>query len=595
MFSHYFQSVEKKGSMLTKVFKISSALVVVLVASFAIAQEDSKTEAEASTRVFQPRVRSFPTERVGINQINQLPLTLEDAIKLALKNNNDIDSSRINVRIAELNLKAARGAYDPVISNESYYESRTVPTASAIGGAGASGQFTQSDLNSSFTVSGFSPFAGASYQLDFTTAKTTTTNQNALLNPQFPSSLSFTYTQPLLRGRGFDIRRRNIEIAKKNLSLTDMQFRQKVIEIISQVEQAYWDLSFALKNLQTQIEGVKQAQSQLESNQRLVEKGVLAPIEIVAARSQVTTLEQNVYLAQEAVTRAENNLKSLILKDRLSDFWSVPIIPVSPVEVTVPQVSLEEAVSSALKNRLELQQIQVDKEIKEIDERFYRDQTKPQIDLVGTYAASGISGTAREIVRTSGTINPELLNRVNQLSALQNLPPLNIPPTTTTISRPPDVLAGNYFSSLTDLFTARYPTYRIGIRISLPFRNSVSEAQLGITLAEKQRLENQRLQAEQTIEAEVRNALQALRSAEARLKAATASRIAAEELYESEKRQFNAGLTTVYMVLQRQNDLLQAKNREIQAQTDLSKAIANFYRTIGTTLDQRGVTQLTEK
>ncbi|RMG07139.1 MAG: TolC family protein [Acidobacteria bacterium] len=575
--------------MLTKKSKavLIAPLLFTIFTSILYCQEKSNEEVKDSIKL---KVRPFPNERVGVNVISQLQLTLEDAIKMALQNNNSIDSSKINVRIAELNLQLARSAYVPKILAENYFESRTVPSASAIGGAGASGKFRQSDLNASMVIDGFSPFAGGSYQLNFSTARTTTTNQNALLNPQFPSSLSFTYNQPLLNGLRFDSKRRNIEIAKKNLSLTDTQFRQTVIDIISQVEQSYWELAFALKNLQTQIEAVKQAQTQLESNERLVAKGILAPIQLVETRNQLTTIEQNVYLAQESVTRAENNLKTLILKDRKSDIWFYSLIPISPIEVNLPQVSLEEAINLALKNRPELQQIQIDKEIREIDERFYKEQMKPQVDLVTSYAANGIAGTAREIVRTTGTINPELLNRVNQLSALQNLPPLNIPPTTTSILRPPDVLAGNYPSSLTDLFTSRYPTYRIGLRLSIPFTNSAAAAELGRTLAEKQKLENQKLQTEQIIESEVRNAFQALRSAEARLKAATSSRLTAEGLYESEKRQFNAGLTTLYMLLQRQNDLLQAKNRELQAQTDLSKAIANFYRTIGTTLEQRGVT-----
>ncbi|MBA2493120.1 MAG: TolC family protein, partial [Acidobacteria bacterium] len=117
------------------------------------------------------------------------------------------------------------------------------------------------------------------------------------------------YIQPLLRGRRFDINRRNIEIAKKNLSLTDSQFRQRAIEVIAQVEQAYWDLAYALRNLQVQIDAVKQARQQLESNQRLVSKGVLAPIDIIAANTQITTFEQSVYTAQEAITRAGTILK----------------------------------------------------------------------------------------------------------------------------------------------------------------------------------------------------------------------------------------------------------------------------------------------
>ncbi|HEX9919756.1 MAG TPA: TolC family protein, partial [Pyrinomonadaceae bacterium] len=191
---------------------------------------------------FEAASRPLPSaERVGVDVSEQLPLSLNEAIALALQNNNDIDGSRINVEIAEFNLNAARGVYDPLFSSESYYESRTTPTSSTISG-GANGSVTQKDLTGSMRLGGFTPFAGGNYQLDFSSTRLLTTNQNATLNPQFPTAFTFTYAQPLLRGLRFDNNRRTIEIAKKNLSLTDAQFRQRAIEVISQVEQSYWDL-----------------------------------------------------------------------------------------------------------------------------------------------------------------------------------------------------------------------------------------------------------------------------------------------------------------------------------------------------------------
>ncbi|HLM62106.1 MAG TPA: TolC family protein, partial [Pyrinomonadaceae bacterium] len=539
---------------------------------------------------FEAPIRPLPSaERVGVDLANQMPMTLEDVITLALQNNNDIDSSKINVQIAEFNLKAARGVYDPQLVGESYYERRTTPTASTIGGAGAGGSVTQSDFRNNFGASGFSPYAGGSYTADFTTARTTTNNQNALLNPQYPSSLNLTYVQPLWRGLRFDNNRRNIEIAKKNLSLTDAQFRGRAIEVIAQVEQAYWNLVFALRNLQVQIDAVKQARTQLESNQRLVSKGVLAPIDIIAATTQITTFEQSVYTAQEDVTRAENNLKTLMLPDRTAVEWSRPITPISEVSLEPPRVALELAVADALKNRPEITQLQTNGEINQIDERYFRDQSKPQINLVANYTSAGLAGSANEISRTTNTVNPDLLARINQLSAAQNLPPLVIQPTT-TISSPPENLVGGLFGSLGGLLSQRYPTYRVGVQISLPFGNRVAEANLGRSLAQGTQIRNQRAQQEQLIEAEVRNSLQALRSAEARRASALASRQSAEQLYESEQRQFRSGIATLYLVLQRQTELLAARSRELQAQTDLNKAISEFQRATGATLSANNVT-----
>ncbi|MGI9035663.1 MAG: TolC family protein [Pyrinomonadaceae bacterium] len=528
---------------------------------------------------FQAPNRPLPSaERVGVDVTDQLPLSLQDAITLALQNNNDIDSSKISVKMAEFDLRAARGVYDPALNVQSYYQRATTPVASTIGG-GSNGSVTQTSLVNGFGATGFSRYAGGSYALNYTGSRTTTNNQNATLNPQFPNLLSFTYTQPLWRGLHFDNNRRTIEIAKKNLSLTDAQFRQKAIEVISQVESSYWDLAYALRNLQVQIDAVKQARRQLESNERLVSKGVLAPIDIIAANTQITTFEQNVYTAQQNVTTAENVLKTLMLPERTDPIWKRALVPVSPVEVEIPHPSLDQAVGDALANRQELAQIKNNAEINKINERYYRDLTKPEIDLVGSYTANGLAGAV--VPRTSTT--SVLTDRINALSALSGLPPV---PTTSTTTVTPN-LVGGYFSSLSNL--TDYPTYRVGVVISLPLRNTTAKANLGKTLAQGEQIKNQRAQQEQLIESDVRNTLQALRSSEARLQAAAASRASAEQLFESEQRQFRAGTTTVYLVLQRQTELVIARGNELQAQTLLNKAISDFQRATGTTLSANSV------
>ncbi|HEV8590587.1 MAG TPA: TolC family protein, partial [Pyrinomonadaceae bacterium] len=289
--------------------------------------------------------------------------------------------------------------------------------------------------------------------------------------------------------------------------------------------------------------------------QRLVAKGVLAPIDIVAATAQITTFEQNVYAAQEDVTRAENTLKTLLFAERSDTNWQRPITPVSPVSFDPPHPLLDASIVDALKNRPEIAQLDTNDDLNKIDQRYYKNQTKPQIDLVGTYTSQGLAGTAS---------NP---NRI-----------------------PPATLQGGYLRSLGQIVGQEFPTYRASVVVSLPLRNTTAKANLGRTLVEADRLKNQRAQTEQTIEAEVRNALQALRSAEARLASALAAREAAEQLSDSEQRQFRAGTTTLYLVLQRQTDLLAARGRELQAQTDLNRAISEFQHATGSTLSANNVT-----
>ncbi len=497
------------------------------------------------------------TARVGVDNADQLPLTIEQAVEMALKNNNDIEASRKDVSISDFNLRGARGVYDPLIDSQGYYESRTTPTASTIGGA-VNGAVTQRQFFGNAGVSGFAPKGGGIYDLAFTSSRLFSTNRNSTLNPQFPTSLVASFTQPLLRGLRFDNNRRTIEIAARNIDLSDSQLRERAIIVVAAVEQAYWDLTFALRNLQVQTDTLKQAKDQLESNQRLVSKGVLAPIEIVAAKAQIATFEQGIFVAQETVTRAENTLKTLLLPNRTSRDWQRPITPVSPIAQDVPQIGLVIALTEAMRNRPELTQLEVNSDINKINLRYFRDQTKPQFDIVGSYTSAGLAGSPNAL--SSGSSN--------------------VPPN----------LTGGFVNSLGNLFQQDFPTYRVGINVSLPWGNHVAKANLGRTLVEGYRLKNKAAQQEQLIEAEVRNASQALRSAEARLTSAIAARVAAEELSASEERQFRAGTTTFFLVAQRQTELLTARGREIQARTDINKAISEFYRSIGKTLDVNNVT-----
>jgi HAE1 family hydrophobic/amphiphilic exporter-1 len=249
-------------------------------------------------------------------------------------------------------------------------------------------------------------------------------------------------------------------------------------------------------------------------------------------------------------------------------------------------VSLGDALKTAMENRPELQQSDVLKEINQIDQKFFKDQTKPAIDLVGTYGMTGLAGSV-----SSNIVNPltqsSLLQRqrIDELSALAGLDPLPvIPPQQFSQD-----LLGGYGQSLQNLLANRYGTARIGVQISLPLRNRTAEANLGRSLVEGERIGTQRKQLEQTIQVDVRNALQSVRSSEARLRAAVATREANEQQFASEQRKLDAGQSTVFLVLQRQNDLTESRGQELRAQTDLNKAIADLQRATGNALNVNSI------
>ncbi|MFZ1700169.1 MAG: TolC family protein [Pyrinomonadaceae bacterium] len=509
--------------------------------------------------------RTLPElDRVGVDLLQQRTLTLRDAIELALENNRDIEVSRKTARIAEFDLASARGLTQPRLSGQLYYDRTTTPNVSIFS---ANQNTTNGTLLGNAALTATRLDSGTVFSGTFNNQRVTTNNPISILSPQLNSSLGFSVTQPLFRGRKIDQTRRTIEIAKRNIALTDTQFQQRTIETVANVQRAYWDLTYALRNLQVQRDSVRDAKDQLAHNRRLVADGQLAPIDIVAAETQVANFEQAVYDALNGVNVAENILKNLLSPNRTNTIWNEALTPVEPVEITVPNPTLTQAMDLALDNRPELEINRAQKDINALDQRLYKDQQKPQIDFVASITESGIGGSSNPnfspTFPTACSIDPN-----SPACAQQNA---NLA-----------LLTGSPFSGI---FANRYPTFRFGVQFNLPlFGDKTAEAQYGRSLVEAERLETQREQIEQGIQVEVRNALQSVRTAEARLRSAAIARENSVEQYESEQRKLDEGQSDIYKVLERQTALAAARSNELRSRTELNKAVAELERATGNSL-----------
>jgi outer membrane protein TolC len=555
---------------------MSKAWLVLLVCPVLYAQpaapQNSKPDLAAIRRPV--RVIILP-RRIGI--MSEAQITLDDVVASVLANNRDIESSRIDRLEASLRLTGAKGAYDPRFTMEPAFLHTESAVSSTLGGGSIPGKLRQTNVSATPAITGNILNSGGTYTVSYSSARNSTDNTFATLNPQFPTTLTFSAVQPLFRGLRYDDNRRQIKIAKKNQSITDEQFRQKVIQVTTQAVQAYWDLVYAVRNLQIQIEAVDLARKQVESNQRQEAQGILAPIDIVQAENQLDTFEQNIYTAQQSLTQAENALKGLMLLDRASALWRAALIPVTPLNLDPPSLEYEPAIEEAIHSRPELAQVKLSAEVAQTNTRYFHEQTKPQADLVLSYSASGLSGKSLSGIPnplTAGTI--ALTNQVNLLSQLAGLSTLPTAPSGSFGA--PAFLVGGYAQSLSNLTAWNYPGANASVRISIPLRNRTAVSNFEVSVAEERRVENQRQQLEIGIEADVRNTMQAIDSTKARMNAAILARQSSEEQYQSELRQFQEGTSTVFLVLQRQTTMITARNTELRAQTDLSKAIADFER-----------------
>src|SRR5450756_2442664 len=247
-------------------------------------------------------------QRIGITGSTQL--SLDEVIQRVLSNNQDIALSQVTVRQSRWNVQFAKSAFDPTFNASANRKYDVEPATSLLSGS-ANGSGTTRTYSFNSKLNGVAPWFGSSYDVQFSSQRVTSNNLFNSLVPQYPTALTFDFTQPLLRNLRFDDRRMQIEAARKNQSLSEAQFQQKLIDAVTQTVQVYWQLRFAWRNIEVQTEGLRLAQEQTKSNERRVEAGVLAPVSVIEAQTQVASNEQSVFQAQLALTTAEVALKKM--------------------------------------------------------------------------------------------------------------------------------------------------------------------------------------------------------------------------------------------------------------------------------------------
>jgi len=481
-------------------------------------------------------------------------LSLQQAIEMTFANNKDITLAKQNALMADFDLKGVISEYEARSTFSSSYEHTKLPVNSFLSG-GVNGSVVQSDLMAGYHLQGWASRGGGNYEVNFASHRFTTNNIFAALNPQFPSDLLFRFTQPLVRGRNFSTRLKDIEIAKKNLRLSDTDVRKIATDMIVNVKTAYWDLVVARSNMTIQEEILRDTRARLDVARNRASTGLLAVSDVSPSEARAAESEQISYRALDEVTRAENALKNLIAETADSNLWDATLVPTDGLDSNVADVSLQDAVATAMENRVELEETDIVNEINEIEQRYFRDQVRSQVDVVGSYGLAGLGGSAAPLIRS---LAPAAL---------------------------PTYLEGGYGQSLTNLVVNRFNTVRVGVEIALPLHNHEADSKLGRALVENQRLNTQREKLKQLIQVDVRNAYQSFHLAQSQPQAASLARVALEQQHASQQRRSNVGYSSSDVVLAGQIELAAARLNEQRAQAEHNKAWAQMERAMGTTLE----------
>jgi outer membrane protein TolC len=493
-----------------------------------------------------------------------LRISLKDLTKLALQYNLDIAIQDTNEQLSQQRILQQYGNYDPELRAQlSLNSTKNANTNLASYSTASYNKSDRAQWNLTFSQ----PVkTGGTLQAQWNSGRSDNNSTFSLFTPQYSSSMTVQFTQPLWRNLRIDSTRSQIKITNLDLKTTDSQFKQKVTDTISNIQSSYWDLVSAIRSYEIRRNAVKLAQINLRDNRKKVEVGTLAPIDVTDAEANEASREVDLISAEETILRAENTLRSLISNDRNSEIWSKVIVPIDLPDFQEYKVDVGTAIDTALKSRPELEQADISLKQLDIQKQLNENLRKWQFDLTASFGSNGTAGPQSYRV-DSFTGLPVLDQNGNK------------------IPQTPEPLVGGLGTAYKTIFTEGFTNWSVGFQVTIPLRHRSLDAQIAQQdIQRRQQLMNLR-KTEQSIQVDVRNAIQSLETNRKQVETAGVARKLAEERLDGEEKRFEAGLSQNYLVLQRQNEVSSAQFTELQALIGYKKAVITLQKAMYTLLE----------
>jgi outer membrane protein TolC len=546
----------------------------------------------------------------------KLYLSLKDAIDLALENNLDLAIARYNLPIANTDILRTqaggffRGVNTGVVQGtpgggvggfgSGAPGAGAGGTTSGAGGAGAGASgLVQSTLGAGTSVSSYDPFisagggeehqtlplsnltlngvptlqtntgqfnfnysqafaTGTSLSVSFNNARQTTNSIFTNLSPALSTQYRVAFQQELLAGFGFGPNLRYLRIANNNKKISDIAFKDQVIATVTQIENIYWDLVSAYEQTQVNEKSSAFAQQTLDNARKQLQLESIPEMDVLRAEAEVSKRDQDLTVARTSLELQETLIKNAVTKS-LDDpvLEAMPVIPTDQMEggQTRPSQAIQDLIATALHDRPELAESDVDLVNRQISRRAARNALLPSLALVAFYGGSGLAG---------------VLNPVCEGSCTSSVP-------------------GDFSGALTNTFNNSAPDYYVGLNLNIPLRNRVAKADQYRSELEYRQAELRLEQLKKQVRIEVRNAQYAVEQTGARVQAARKARDLAQRTFDITKKEQDLGSGSSYQTLSAQRDLSLAELDLVTAMTIFEKAKVELDRATGATLEHNGI------
>lgn len=486
-----------------------------------------------------------------------ISLSLEQCIVKALDNNLNVAISVLTPQLSEISLLTSKEKWLPSLAFSYSFRDTSQASYSFLDAADS-----VNTLNKTYGAD-FSQLlpTGGTVTLSVDGDKTDSNRSFQTINPRYGRTLTLNVSQPLLRNFGIKMNRREIIIAQNNLDMSELDFKTSLQNTIYSVEESYWNLVYSIENLNIREQSLRLAEDLLEKNRRAVEVGTMAPIDVLSAESTVASRRADIIETRASVKSNEDNLKTLInLAAEVDDVDLVTIIPTDQPGFERIQVSLDQALTTALDNRADLQSTQLDIQNRELNVSWAKNQMLPGLSLSARYWSPGITGD-------------QIIYKDN--NAFLGIIEATIP--------------GSPSDAWKDAFGLNYANLSFSLNLDIPLDSIFTQTtliQARVNLKQAMlRLKNQ----EQQIFLEIRNAVRAVETNWERVQAYKVASDLAQRQLEGEAERLKVGLTTPYFVLQYQRDLRNAQIMELRSIMDYNLSLARLQRSTGVMLSEKNI------
>jgi len=498
--------------------------------SVEVAQESAAQAVEEEERA-KP-----PSDKSGVApapQASSLALTRDGAVLTALARNRSLAVAQFEPEIAATYIQESRGAFDPALLATVSYGRDTRPysqtglTSVAVGEPVVSRQF-QTDLSiSEFLPTGTEVFLSGGFS-----------RSRSSSDWDYEGSWSVGLNQSLLRGIGPDANLVTLRQARNTAAKSRHEFRSSVLELVYQVENAYWELVLATRTLKIREFSVQLAKDQLGLNQDLIAVGKLSRDSRVSAEAELASRKADLVDARIAVRERTIDLIRLLNPDAEAQ-WGLTFETLDPADIERVDLSPKISVRLAALYRPELAQSRLELANRDLEVVRTRNGLLPKLDAFASYGRL-----------SSGATGSDASSHLND---------------------------------------SMFDSYQFGLSLDMSPLNRAEIASHRRAKFHQQQAEVAIENLERVIEAEVRQAaLEVERQWESIAATDEVVKSRQEELKVEENR-FIVGKSTNLDVSQVHRDLIQAQLDEVTARVRYIQAITSLYLTEGTLLSRRGV------